>query len=282
MTRAISGAAVVAGVVGAPVAHSLSPLIHNAWLEAGGHDGVYAPFAPPPGRFPALVRAFTGGAIRGLNVTVPFKVEALALATAASDRARRAGAANVLVFEPSGEIRADNTDGEGLLGALAAQAPAYSAAQGPAVILGAGGAARAAAAALADAGAPEVRVINRTPERAVELARLLGEPVRAAELNLAAFAGARLIVNATSLGLGGMVGPAAPFKTTPGAVVLDMIYRPLRTEFLDRAARHGLATVDGLEMLIRQAVPSFTAFFGAEPPDINVRSLCLGQLGELT
>jgi shikimate dehydrogenase len=276
----ISGATTVAGVAGAPVGHSLSPLIQNAWLAASGLDGVYVPFSPPARGFTAFAKGLAGGAVRGLNVTVPFKEEALRLATHPSPRAVRAGAANLLVFEPNGEIHADNTDGEGLLGALAVQAPGFDPKAGPAVILGAGGAARGAAAALADAGAPEVRIVNRTPERAVELALSLGEPVRAAELNLAAFAEVRLIVNATSLGLGGMVGPAAPFHRTPGAVVMDMVYRPLRTEFLERAEKVGLVTVDGLEMLIRQAAPSFAAFFGSAPPPIDVRRLCLAELGD--
>jgi shikimate dehydrogenase len=278
----VSGATIVAGVAGAPVDHSLSPLIQNAWLAASGLDGVYVPFSPPAGGFTAFAQGLAGGAVRGLNITVPFKEEALRLATHASPRAVRAGAANLLIFEFNGEIHADNTDGEGLLGAIAAQAAGFDPKAGPAVILGAGGAARGAAAALADAGAPEVRVINRTPERAVELAKSLGEPVCAAELNLDAFAGARLIVNATSLGLGGMVGPAAPFHRTPDAVVMDMVYRPLRTEFLERAAKAGLVTVDGLEMLIRQAAPSFAALFGGAPPPIDVRRLCLVELGDLS
>ncbi len=276
----ITGKTIVAGIAGAPVTHSLSPLIHNAWLAAAGIDGVYAPFAVPLGGFTAFAASLAGGVIRGLNVTVPFKEEALRLATRPTARALRAGAANVLVFEPSGDILADNTDGEGMLAAIAVQAPGFDPAARPAVVLGAGGAARGAAAALADAGAPEVRVINRTPERAVELATALGAPVRAMDLNLAAFDGVNLIVNATTLGMGGMVGPAAPFQRTPGAVVMDMVYRPLSTEFLERAAKAGLRTVDGLEMLIRQAAPSFTHFFGAAPPALDVRALCLAELGE--
>jgi len=276
----ITGQTIVAGVAGAPVGHSLSPLIHNSWLSAAGIDGVYVPFSPDPQGFAAFATGLAGGAIRGLNVTVPFKEEALRLATRPTDRALRAGAANLLLFERDGEIHADNTDGEGLLGAIQAQAPAFDPEAGPAVILGAGGAARGAAAALAEAGAPEVRVINRTPERAVALADTLGAPVRAMQLSLATFEDARLIVNATTLGMSGLVGPAAPFNRTPRAVVMDMIYRPLRTEFLERAAKAGLRTVDGLEMLIRQAAPSFTAFYGFEPPPLDVRRLCLAELGE--
>ncbi|HLY78774.1 MAG TPA: shikimate dehydrogenase [Caulobacteraceae bacterium] len=275
----VTGAAVVAGVVGAPVTHSLSPLIHGAWIEAARLDAVYAPFAAKTEDFGLFVRSLRGGVIRGLNVTVPFKERALELATRASDRAKRAGAANLLIFEPTGAIVADNTDGAGMLAALAEQAPGFDVTSGPAVMLGAGGAARGAAAALVDAGVPEVRIVNRTHARAEALAEATG--ARAMALDSAAFDGAALIVNATTLGLGGGAGPAAAFQVAAsGAVALDMVYRPLRTEFLERAGRAGLATVDGLAMLIGQAVPSFEAFFGQAPPDIDVRSLCLAALGE--
>ena len=275
----VTGAAVVAGVVGSPVTHSLSPLIHGAWIEAARLDAVYAPFAATIEDFGLFVKSLRGGVIRGLNVTVPFKERALELATRVSDAAQRAGAANLLIFEPTGAIVADNTDGVGLLAALAEQAPGFRVASGPVVILGAGGAARGAAAALVEAGAPEVRIVNRTHERAETLAAAVG--ARAMALDGAAFDGAALVINATTLGLGGGAGPAAAFQAAaPGAVALDMVYRPLRTEFLERAAKAGLVTVDGLAMLISQARPSFEAFFGAPPPAIDVRAICLTALGE--
>ncbi|HEY1750000.1 MAG TPA: shikimate dehydrogenase [Caulobacteraceae bacterium] len=285
MKPPINGATAVAGIVGAPVGHSLSPMIHNAWLEAAGIDGAYVPFSPPADGFAALVRGLKGGAIRGLNVTVPFKEAALALADRPSPRAVRAGAANLLLFEADGTLAADNTDGLGLLTALAEQAPGFRADAGPALILGAGGAAKGAAAALLQAGAPEIRIVNRTHERAAALAAALGGPVKAVAVGRQAFDGAALIVNATTLGLGGGPGPEAAFGAAfgaarPGAVALDMVYRPLRTQFLARAAAAGLTPVDGLAMLIGQAVPSFEAFFGAAPPAIDVRGLCLAALGE--
>jgi shikimate dehydrogenase len=277
----ISGATVVAGVAGAPVAHSLSPLIHNAWLDAAGIDGVYVAFSPPPDGFAAFAKGLAGGAVRGLNVTVPFKEAALALAEEASAAARRAGAANLLVFEPGGRIRADNTDGAGLLAAIAQQAPGFDIRRGPAVILGAGGAARGAAAAVLDAGAPEVRLINRTPARAEAIAEALGDGVRVVDMSPSAFVDAALIVNATTLGLDGGPGPDVAFGRTPtSAVVMDMVYKPLRTGFLARATAAGRTTVDGLAMLIGQARPSFQTFFGAAAPDIDVRGLCLAALGE--
>jgi shikimate dehydrogenase len=276
----ISGATMVAGVVGAPIAHSLSPLIHNAWLEAAGIDAVYVAFAPPADGFAAFVKGLAG-AVRGLNVTLPFKEEALALADEASEAARRAGAANLLAFSAGGRVRADNTDGAGLLAALAEQALGFDLRAGPAVILGAGGAARGAAAALLDAGSPEVRLINRTAARARALAAALGAGARAVDATPAAYDDAALIINATTLGLGGGPGPEVPFDRTPSeAVIMDMVYRPLRTSFLAGAAAAGRTTVDGLAMLIGQARPSFEALFGAPPPPIDVRGLCLAALGE--
>jgi shikimate dehydrogenase len=281
MKPPISGATVVAGVAGAPVAHSLSPLIHNAWLEAAGIDALYVAFSPPADGFTAFARGLAGGAVRGLNVTVPFKEDALRLADEASAAAGRAGAANLLVFEPDGRICADNTDGAGLLAAIAEQAPGFDPRRGPAVILGAGGAARGAAAALVEAGAPEVRLINRTAARAEAIAAALGAGARVVDMSPGAFADAALIVNATTLGLGGGPGPGIPFeRTPPTAVVMDMVYKPLRTDFLALAAAAGRTTVDGLAMLIGQARPSFVTFFGADPPDIDVRGLCLAALGE--
>jgi len=281
MNRPITGATRVAGVAGSPVEHSLSPLIHNAWLEAASLDGVYVAFSPPPEGFAAFARGLAGGVIRGLSVTVPFKEVALQIATRASGRATRAGAANLLIFETDGAIVADNTDGAGLLAGLAAQAPGFDPGTGAAVILGAGGAARGAAAALIAAGCPGVRLVNRTSARAEAIAADLGPVVRVMPHGSEAFADAALVINATTLGLGGGEGPPALFEATRrDAVALDMVYRPLRTEFLARALRAGRRTSDGLAMLIGQAAPSFEALFGAPPPDIDVRALCLAALGE--
>jgi len=277
----ITGAALVAGIVGRPVTHSLSPVLHNAWIAAAGLNAAYVPFAPTAGGFAALAEGLRGGVIRGVNVTIPFKEDALACADEASERARLAGAANLLLFRDDGSIFADNTDGLGMLAALAAQAPGFDPKAGPAVILGAGGAARGAAAALQLAGAPEIRIVNRTLDRAFALAADIGPTVRAVHL-AGALDDANVVINATSLGLGGGPGPEADLAAAPvSAVVMDMVYKPLRTEFIARAQARGLRTVDGLEMLIRQAVPSFVAFFGVAPPaDVDVRALALKTIGE--
>ncbi|WP_066730471.1 shikimate dehydrogenase [Caulobacter sp. CCH9-E1] len=280
----ISGAAVVGGVCGQPIKHSMSPVLHNAWIAAAGLDAAYVPFAPAAERFEAFVDGLRGGAVRGVNVTIPFKERALALADTASDLAKMAGAANLLLFAPDGSVHADNTDGPGLLGAVQAQAPGFDASAAPVVILGAGGAARGAVAALLLAGAPEIRIVNRTLARAQELADAFGPKVIAAEdaalPGLLADAG--LVINATSLGLGGGAGPAADLSlTSETAVVMDMVYKPLRTEFLRRAEAAGRRTVDGLEMLLRQAIPSFEAIYGVAPsPAVDVRGMALKLLGE--
>lgn len=278
----ISGQTVVAGVAGHPVKHSLSPLIHNAWLAGAGIDGVYVPFSPPADAFAKFAAGLRGGAIRGLNVTLPFKETALAIADRASERAQMAEAANLLVFEADGTITADNTDGLGLLKAFAEQAAGFDPAAGPVVILGAGGAARGAAAAFREAGAPEVRIVNRTLAKAELLAGALhgkGRPF-ALDAAEAAMDGANAVVNATSAGLAEGGRLEVPLAATPAeAVVMDMVYTPLVTPLLAEAQALGRRTVDGLAMLVGQAAPSFEAFFGAAPPaSVDVRALALAAL----
>lgn len=280
----ITGATVVAGVAGAPVRHSMSPTIHNAWLTAAGIDGVYVPFSPLSDGFVPFVDGLRGGVVRGLNVTLPFKEEALMVADDISARAKLAGAANLLVFSPEGAVYADNTDGLGLLHAFTAQAPGFDAAAGPVVILGAGGAARGAAAAFVEAGAPQVRIVNRTLVRAEQVAGAIGDKVEPFPLDRMseALTGAAAVINATSAGLSGAGGLDVPLEATPAdAVVMDMVYKPLKTPFLLQAEALGRRTVDGLEMLIGQAIPSFEAFFGRPPPpEADVRSLCLEMLSK--
>lgn len=261
----------IAGVAGQPIIHSLSPLIHGAWIEAAGLDAVYRPHAPADAtEFEALVARGRAGELRGLNVTAPFKQQALALADAVSPVAWACGSANLLLFE-RGLVHADSTDGTGLMAALAEQAPALDVSGSDVVVLGAGGAARAAVAVLMVAGA-RVAVLNRTRARAEALAADLGATVAGP----AALATAALVVNALS------VPPEIDLSVLRSdAVVLDMTYRPLITSFLAAAGARGLTAVDGLAMLIGQARPSFTALFGMAPPAIDVRSLALAALGEV-
>jgi shikimate dehydrogenase len=282
MTIPITGATAVAGVAGSPISHSLSPLIHNAWIEAAGIDAVYVAFSPPPDRFSHFAEGLRGGAVRGLNVTLPFKEAALGVADEVGQRAERSGAAILLIFNEDGTITADNVDGLGLLSALAAQAPGFDPRVGPAVVLGAGGAARGGAAALVMAGAPEVRIVNRTLARAEMVAGAIGGRSRAFPLDeaAAAFDGANLVINATSAGIANDDALNLPIEATPtDAVLMDMSYKPLLTPFLGRARMLGRRTVDGLEMLIRQAGPSFEAFYGRVPPaEVDIRALCIAAL----
>ena len=279
----IAGSPIQAGVIGRPVAHSLSPLIHGAWIKAAGIDAAYGRFTPKDGQsFADEIALLRTLGMKGLNVTLPFKEEALALADSASPIARASGAANLLFFK-GGRIEADNTDGIGLLSALAQQAPKLNIAGAPVVLLGAGGAARGALAALLASGAPEVRILNRTLERAETLADL--DPrAYALPLNWAgeAFLGAGLVVNATAAGLSGAAELELPLDALPEeAVVMDMVYKPLETGLLRAARARGLTGVDGLAMLIGQAVPSFEAFYGRPPPEgVDVRALCLEALGQ--
>jgi shikimate dehydrogenase len=279
----VSGAARVAGVVGQPVSHSLSPLIHGRWIEAAGLDALYAPFAVAPGGFAAFLAGLRVSGMRGVNVTLPFKEEALRRADRADQAACAAGAANLLLVGPDGSLDARNTDGIGLLAAFAGQAPDWLPSAGPVLVLGAGGAARGAAAALGAAGA-RVRVVNRTQGRAEALAAALpGVEAWPVERLAPALADVTAVINATSLGLGGEGRPPLPFAALPpGAVVMDMVYKPLRTPLLQDAAAAGHPTVDGLAMLISQAEPSFEALFGT-PPSANadVRTLALQALGEV-
>ena len=270
-------AAAVAGVVGWPVGHSLSPLIHNAWIKAAGLDAIYRIFPLEPDDFEDGIARLRAEGVAGVNVTIPFKERALALAGAADAAASDAGAANVLLFGQDGSVRARNTDGLGLL--IALEGAGFRAAGAKVALIGAGGAARGAVGALLRAGVAEIRVLNRSIERAEALAEL--DPrVSATRDPITALTGAGAVINATSLGMDGHPPLHLPLDAAPGsAVVMDMVYRPLETPLLKAARQRGHPIADGLSMLVGQAVPSFEAFFGKPPPtDIDVHGLCLRAL----
>jgi shikimate dehydrogenase len=248
------------GVCGWPVAHSRSPQMHNAALAAAGlADWRYLRLPLPPELFAETVRALPAAGFRGVNVTIPHKHAALALADRASEAARAIGAANTLTFE-DGAIVADNTDAPGLLAALG-ESPAGRSV----LVLGAGGAGRAAAWALRAAGAADVAIWNRTPERAAALAAELG--VRAVTTP----ARADIVINCTSVGLH---DPGATFKALPlgadelgaGSLVVDMVYRAGGTHFLQAASTWGARVIDGLEILVAQGAASFERWTGMDAP----------------
>jgi shikimate dehydrogenase len=249
------------GVVGWPVAHSLSPAMQNAGLEAVGlTDWRYQRLPIPPELFGEAVAALPGAGFRGVNVTIPHKHAALALATDPATRALAIGAANTLIFEDGGRIRADNTDAPGLIAALP-----FPAAGRTALVLGAGGSARAVVWALLDAGAREVRVWNRTPARARELCSDLGgTPVPGAEP-------ADLLVNCTSVGLDPSQDAFKPLPVNADDVtsyecVVDLVYRDTETPLVQAARARRVRVVDGRELLVRQGVLSFEMFTGRAAP----------------
>jgi shikimate dehydrogenase len=275
----LTGRASLAAVMGWPVGHSLSPRLHGHWLRRHGVDGAYVPLAVPPDCLAQALRALPALGFRGCNLTIPHKEAALALVDRATPLASRIGAVNTVVVEPDGTLSGDNTDGFGFLASLAAGAPRWRADAGPAVLLGAGGAARAVAVALLEAGAPEVRLLNRTPDRAGRLASALDGPVVAVAWaeRTAALAGATLLVNTTSLGMAGQPPLVLVLDALPRtALVTDVVYTPLVTPLLAVARARGNPVVDGLGMLLHQARPGFRAWFGPDPAvDDELRAVVL-------
>lgn len=264
----LSGRTRLAGVIGWPVGHSKSPRLHNWWLEQHGIDGAYVPLAVPSERFEQVVRALPFAGFAGANVTVPHKEAALALADRVDPLARRIGAANTLVFHADGTIEARNTDAFGFLENLRQEAPGWRPETAPAVVLGAGGAARAVCAALQDAGVPEIRLANRTRGRAETLAGELGSGLTVVEwpVDKATLADIGLLVNTTSLGMTGQPPLDVDLAgLPPAALVTDIVYAPLLTPLLVAAAARGNTVVDGLGMLLHQARPGFAAWFGVQP-----------------
>ncbi len=263
-----------AAVVGWPGAHSLSPLMMHTWLDAAGLAGRYGVLEIPPDRFAAVLGAAPALGLAGLNVTLPHKQAALALAHSASEAARQVGAANLLTNTANG-LHAHNTDVDGIAAALGDDLT-----PGPAVLIGAGGAARAALHHLKHRDC-EIRLVNRTRARAEQLAEDFGVDAVIHETPDSAMAGAALVINATSLGMAGKPGLTPDFSgCAPGALAFDMVYTPLNTAFLEAARGAGLRIADGLTMLIGQARPSFEAFFGALPPgDEAVRAVLERRLG---
>ena len=264
----LSGKAKLAGVIGWPVSHSKSPRLHGFWLNKYDIDGTYVPLAIEPENFDEAVRGLKLAGFKGANVTVPHKEAAIKLADAVTDRALKIGAANTLVFQADGSILADNTDGYGFYENLIQGAPNWKADMGPAVVLGAGGAARAIIVALAEAGVPEIRLTNRTRLRADKLANELDAPITVVEWNEReeALAGCNLLTNTTTLGMTGQnLLEIDLFDMPKTALVNDIVYAPLMTNLLEKAHAHGCDVVDGIGMLLHQARPGFNAWFGTDP-----------------
>ncbi|CCG41646.1 shikimate dehydrogenase [Magnetospirillum molischianum] len=264
----LTGKARLAGVAGWPVGHSRSPRLHGFWLEKLGIDGAYLPLAIAPEDLTQAIVTLPKLGFRGINLTIPHKEAVLPLLDTIEPLAARIGAVNTLIFKENGTVEGRNTDAFGFLENLRRGAPHWHPHDGPAVVIGAGGAARAVIAALTDAGLNEIRLVNRSRDRAERLARDLGGPVIVGdwEKRASLLEGAALLVNTTSLGMAGQPPLDLDLAALPlSAIVTDIVYVPLETPLLAAARKRGNLAIDGLGMLLWQAVPGFSAWFGTEP-----------------
>lgn len=269
----------IAGVIGTPIAHSRSPRLHGFWLRKYGIVGHYIPMNIAPEDLEDAMRTLPKLGFIGINVTIPHKEHMISLVDQVTDRAALIGSVNTVTFLPDGKIYGDNTDGHGFIQNLRQNAPSWKASDGPAAVIGAGGAARAVLASLLEGGAPEIRLTNRTKNRAEALQREFGQKVKVYDWVKAGnmFDGAATIVNASSLGMTGHPEMRLPLDAMDSAaVVTDLVYTPLETSFLTTAKSKGCQTVDGLGMLLHQAAPAFERWFGLTPDvDDDLRNIML-------
>ncbi len=258
----------LAGVIGSPIAHSKSPQIHQHWLKTLGLKGFYIPMDVADDDLGAVLKAMPKMGFVGANVTVPYKEKVLQFADLITDRATLIGAANTLIFREDGKLHADNTDGYGFITNLRQNAPGWDPKSGPAALLGAGGAARAVVEALLEAGVPEILISNRTKVRAEVLRTDFGKRLTVVDWVQAGnmLEDAALVVNSTSLGMLGKPPLRVPLDgLRKGTVVTDLVYAPLKTRLLAEAEERDCIVVDGLGMLLHQAVPGFERWFGVRP-----------------
>ncbi|MCW1955770.1 MAG: shikimate dehydrogenase [Roseobacter sp.] len=258
----------LAGVIGSPIAHSKSPALHTHWLKTLGIAGHYIPIDVAQEDLEHIVKTLPKMGFVGVNVTVPYKEKVMAFADLVTDRAALIGSANTLIFRKDGKIHADNTDSYGFIQNLRQKAPDWDPKAGPAAILGAGGAARAVIAALVEVGVPEILISNRTKARAETLRADFGNRLRVVDWVQAGnmLEDAATVINTTSLGMLGKPPLRVPLDgLQKGALVTDLVYAPLMTHLLTEANEAGCVTVDGLGMLLHQAVPAFERWFGVRP-----------------
>lgn len=258
----------LAGVIGQPIAHSKSPQLHAHWLRVNGLSGYYIPMEVSGDDLSNVLNTLPKMGFVGVNITVPHKERVLELADLVTDRATLIGAANTLIFRRDGKLHADNTDGYGFINNLRQNAPDWNPKAGPAAVLGAGGAARAVIASLLEVGVPEILLSNRTRVRADALKASFGRRVKVIDWVKAGnmLEDAKTVVNTTSLGMLGSPPLRVPLDgLVSGTLVTDLVYAPLKTQFLMEAEDMGCRTVDGLGMLLHQAVPAFERWFGVRP-----------------
>jgi len=259
---------ILAGVKGWPISHSRSPHIHSHWIAQYGLRGAYVPLAVNPVNLQEALSGLKALGFAGCNLTLPHKIEALPWLDEVDPVAQRIGAVNTLTVRADGSLHGTNTDAFGFIQSLREAHSSWQASAGPAVVLGAGGAARAVVWALADAGATDIRLFNRSHDKAVSMAQEFGVPVKAFAWSErhAALEGAALLVNTTTQGMQGQPVLDLQLDALPAqALVSDIVYTPLQTDLLLRAASRGNPTVNGLGMLLHQARPAFASWFGVMP-----------------
>jgi shikimate dehydrogenase len=258
----------LAGVIGRPIGHSKSPRLHSHWLQRYGVPGHYIPMDVATNDLAHVLSVLPKAGFRGVNVTIPHKEAVLDIADVISDRASLIGAANTLTFQSDGKLHADNTDGVGFIANLRQNAPGWDATAGPALVLGAGGAARAIVAALLHERVPQILLANRTRARADALKAHFGGKVEVVDWNNVSsrLGDATTLINTTSLGMTGKEELKLPLDNLrTSTLVTDLVYTPLATPLLTAAAEKGCPTVDGLGMLLHQAAPGFERWFGHTP-----------------
>jgi len=258
----------LAGVIGSPISHSKSPALHKHWLKTYGISGDYIPLDVARNDLADVIKTLPKMGFVGVNITIPHKEAIIDLADLVTDRAALMGAANTLIFRKDGKIHADNTDGYGFIENLRHGAPDWNPTVGPAAVIGAGGASRAVIASLLEAGVNEIRLANRTRNRAEILQREFGTKIHIFDWVKAGnmLDGASVVINTTSLGMVGSPEFRIPLDgLSSHSVVTDLVYAPLETQLLLKAREKGCKTVDGLGMLLHQAVPAFERWFGTRP-----------------
>lgn len=258
----------LAGVMGWPIMHSRSPMLHNYWLDKHGLVGRYVPLAIKVERLKEALRALPALGFSGCNLTIPHKIEALKIVDEVHEAARRIGAVNCVIVRPDDSLYGVNNDGWGYIENVVERVPGWRADAGPIVVLGAGGGARAVVVALLDRGAKQIRLVNRTPARAETLRQQIGGPIELISWadRHKALQGAAMLVNTTSQGMVGQPALDISLDQLPAsALVSDIVYTPLETPLLKAARQRGNPSVDGLGMLLHQARPAFKAWFGVLP-----------------
>lgn len=281
MYKNIQGSTRLSGIIGWPIDHSFSPTIHNYWISLHSINGAYVPFAVNPENFKQAIKSISSLGILGVNITVPFKELALYEMDELDSAAKEIGAVNTVIVKKNGCLFGKNTDGEGFISSLRYNEPSWKPSERPIVVLGAGGAARSIIFALKSAGAKEIRIVNRTIEKAEKLATSFGNTCVVFDWknNKEILRDVGLFVNATSLGM--KEKPYFDFSIDnlpKDALVNDIVYNPIETDLLRNAKKRGNKIVNGLDMLIYQAAPAFYEWFGIMPKaDNKLRNILIAK-----